>query len=108
MHSHLSLFQDKELELAKQCSQIFLNAYRTANLLNLRDALGIQNQWSRYQIQYIFDRNNVVSGLNSNVSSAAPLIQTLSNRNDTNFLYLTFEPDEDLIFITGEKITLTV
>ena len=66
LHSYFSLFQDKELELAKQCNQIFLNASRTANLLNFRDALGIQNQWSRYQIKYIFDRDNVFSGLNSN------------------------------------------
>ena len=67
LHSHISLFQDKELELAKQCSQIFLSASRTANLLNLRDALGIQNQWSRFQIKYILDRDNVSSGLNSNL-----------------------------------------
>ena len=85
LHSHISLFQDKELELAKQCSQIFLSPSRTANLLNLRDVLGIQNQWSRFQIKYILDRDNVSSGLNSNLSSAASLIQTLSNRNDTNF-----------------------
>ena len=59
-------------------------------------------------MKYILDRDNVSSGLNSNLSSAASLIQTLSNRNDTNFLYLTFEPSEGLMFMSGEKIVFTV
>ena len=44
LHSHISLFPEKEYELAMPCSQININSTCAANLLSLRDVLGLNNK----------------------------------------------------------------
>ena len=102
MHSHISLFPENELELVSQCSQININYSRTAALLNVRNILGIVNHWTRYQVRYLHDKNNEFSALNNESSSAEQLIEALSSREDCNFLYVTFNPNEGLMFLTGK------
>ena len=103
MHTHISLFPENELELVSQCSQININCTRTAALLNFRNSLGINNHWTRYQVRYLHDRNNEFSDLNTDSSSAEQLIDTLSSPDDCNFLYVTFSPNEGLMFLTGKE-----
>ena len=67
--------------------------------------LGIDNKWTRYQIRYLQDKNNVLSSLTTSSTSAEMLIEALSSRDESNYLYVTFEPTEGLTLMTG-KVSL--
>ena len=109
MYIHTFLYlSKKELKLISECSQIHINNTRTISLINIRNILGIQNQWTRYQIRYLSEINDMLSGLTSNSLSVELLIEALSGRDDTNYLYMTFEPSERLILMTGEKLMYLV
>ena len=102
IRTHISLFPEKDLKLITECSQTHINTTRIASLINIRNVLGINNRWTRYQIRYLGEKKNILSGLTSNGSSAELLIEALNDREDTNYLYMTFEPSEGLILMTGE------
>ena len=90
-----------------QCSETNINPTRAANLINVRDALGINDKWNRYQIRYLINKRNDIGKLSSNSFSAEQLINSLSLRDDTNYLYVTFEPDEGLVLIGGKNKLIT-
>ena len=48
----------------------------------------------------------MLSGLTSNSSSAELLIEALNGREDTNYLYMTFESSEGLILMTDKRLIL--
>ena len=102
LHSHISLFPESQQQLLNECSQIHINNTRIASLINLRNVLGIDNKWTRYQIRYLQDKNNVLSGLTPSSTSAEMLIEALSSRDESNYLYVTFEPTEGLTLMTGK------
>ena len=87
IHTNLSLLSKPELDLAKKCSQICLTSSITAELLNIRNYLGINNSWTRHQIYY---KTNKCTQLENDASSAENLIATFKNRTDTNYLYITY------------------
>ena len=91
------------MSLLNQCSQININYTRSASLINLRNVLGINNHWTRHQVRYLQNQNDCLSGLDENSSSAEKLINCLKKRNDTNYLYVTFEPSEGLTLMTGKN-----
>ena len=106
IYTHISLFPEKELQLISECRQIHINTTRTTSLIKLRNILGIHYRWTRCQIRYLAEKNNILSGLTSNSSSVELLIEALNGREDTNYLYMTFEPSEGLILMTGERLIL--
>ena len=77
IHTQISMMPPKEIELAKNCSQINMTNSSMASLVSIRDALGIGNTWNRFQIRY---QNKIFSDLNDlepDASSAEKLITTL-------------------------------
>ena len=106
LHTHISPFPESELRLLNECSQIHINNTNIDSLINLRNVLGIDNKCTRYQIHYLQDKNNVPSGLTFSPSSVEMLIKALSSRNDSNNLYVTFEPTEGLPLITGKVLLI--
>ena len=52
IHTNLNLLPKDEILLAKQCSQLNMTSSNMASLVNIRDVLGIENNWTRHQIYY--------------------------------------------------------
>ena len=106
IHTTLNLLPQDEITLAKQCSQLNMTTSNMSSLINIRDVLGVNNNWTRHQIYYQ-NRINELNKLNSTASrdakasSAEKLISMFKERSDTNFLYLTFEPTEGLMLMIG-------
>ena len=102
IHTQISMMPPKEIELAKNCSQINMTNSSMASLVSIRDALGIGNTWNRFQIRY---QNKIFSDLNDlepDASSAEKLIKTFQKRTDCNYLYVTYKPSEGLVMMTGK------
>ena len=89
----------EEIALAKNCAQIHMNCTMTSELLSVRNYLGLNNQWSRHQIYYMENR---MKTLTSNSSSAESLVNSIGDRTDVNYLYITFKPSEGLMILTGK------
>ena len=107
IHTNVHMLPKDEIELARQCSQLNMTNSNMASLINIRDVLNVNNNWTRHQIYYN-NRKDELNKLNSSVStyskasSAEKLISMFHERSDTNFLYLTFEPTEGLMLMTGK------
>ena len=107
IHTHISLLPKDEINLAKQCSQLNMSTSNSSTLINIKNVLGIDNNWTRQQIFYqnkLTDRLNKLNSTASSAekaSSAEQLISMFEERLDTNFLYLTYEPTEGLMLMTG-------
>ena len=107
IHTNISLLQKDEIILAKQCSQLNMPSSNMSTLINIKNVLGIHNNWTRQQIYYqnqLTDRLNKLNSTASSAekaSSAEQLISMFDERLDTNFLYLTYEPTEGLMLMTG-------
>ena len=101
IHTNLNLLPKDEILLAKQCSQLNMTSSNMASLVNIRDVLGIENNWTRHQIYYKNKLSQQVKQLNADASSAEKLIAAFEKRLDTNFLYMTFKPTEGLMLMTG-------
>ena len=102
IHTNIKLMPKNEIELAKQCSQLNLTNSTTASLVSIQNALGVGNTWTRHQIYYKSKIDNGMHNLTKHASSAEKLIQSFDNRNDVNYLYLTFKPSEGLMLMTGK------
>ena len=101
IHTNISLLPEKEIEIAKQCSQLNLTSTTMASLISIQNALGIDNTWNRHQIFYKSRQLKEVNAPTSNDTSASKLIALFENRKDTNYLYVTFKPEEGLMMMTG-------
>ena len=107
IHTSLNMLPPEEIEMAKEGSQLNMTDSNTASLINIRDVLGVNNNWTRHQIFYQ-NRKHELNTLNSTASeyakasSAEKLICMFQAREDTNFLYLTYEPSEGLMLMTGK------
>ena len=80
-----------------------MTASTMASLISIRNALGIENVWTRHQITY---KQKLMDGLNNCkplASSAEKLIEVFENREDVNYLYVTYKPSEGLILMTGKS-----
>ena len=100
----LIIFNDEtnEIELAKQSSQLSLSSSCIAALLNIRDSLGIQNTWTRHQLRYITQKGNALCTLTPNANTAEKLVSSFGDRDDVNYLYVTFKPCDGLLLLTGK------
>ena len=107
IHTHISLLPKDEITLAKHCSQLNMPSSNTSTLINIKNVLGINNNWTKQQIYYQNKLTDRLNKLNSSASSAEKassaeeLISMFDERLDTNFLYLTYEPTEGLMLMTG-------
>ena len=98
IHTGIALLSSSEIELSRNCSQLNISYSSTTELLNLRNFLGFDNKWKTSQVYY---KLNQCGKLNTNASSAQQLISTFDNRNDVNYLYVTYAASEGLILFTG-------
>ena len=100
--SGIDLLSKKELELAKQCSQVCFSASSTAALLNIRSKLGLKMIWSDEQIRYLNKKKKQDKWhLTEDATTAESLISSFSSRDDVNYLYVTYHPDEGMVMLTG-------
>ena len=109
IHTSLNMLPPDESTIAKQCSQLNMTYSNIGSLINIRDVLCVNNNWTRHQVFYK-TRKDELKNLNSTASkdakasSAEKLISMFEERRDTNFLYLTYEPSEGLMLMTGKCI----
>ena len=99
LRTSLKMLSAEELEIAKNCAQIQLAASTTAELLAMRNYLGVNNIWSRHQIYYM---ENKFKGLNQSALSAKALISSFQQMKDVNYLYVAYQPSEGLMLMTGK------
>ena len=94
----------KEKQLAAQCNQLSFTASASTALLNVRDDLGVGIKWIDSQIRYLTKKERQrVSDLSSKASSAERLVEVFDKRNDVNYLYVTYSPQEGLILSMNQK-----
>ena len=99
----LDLMTEEERELARQCAQICFPASSTSALLSIRNNLGVNLTWKEEQIRYLTKKDrDVLYNLREDASSAVNLINSFSTRDDVNYLYITFDPTEGMLLLTGE------
>ena len=99
----LDLMTEEERELARQCSQICFPASSTSALLSIRNNLGVNLTWKEEQIRYLTKKDrDVLYNLKEDASSAENLINSFSVREDVNYLYVTFDPTEGMVLLTGK------
>ena len=99
----LDLMTEEERELARQCSQICFPASSTSALLSIRNNLGVNLTWKEEQIRYLTKKDrDVLYNLKEDASSAENLINSFSAREDVNYLYVTFDPTEGMVLLTGK------
>ena len=109
IHTNVNLLPKVEITLAKQCSQLNMTSSNMAALVNIRNVLGVENNWTRHQLYYQNRLSEKLRTLNSNASSAEKassaenLIGMFEQRTDTNFMYLTFNPTEGLMLMKGKR-----
>ena len=108
IHTNINLLPKAEIALAKQCSQLNITCSNMASLVNIRNVLGVENHWTRHQLYYQNRLSQQLKQLNCNASSAEKLIDTFEKRTDTNFMYLTFQPTEGLMLMTGNHVMFHV
>ena len=108
IHTNINLLPKAEIALAKQCSQLNMTSSNMASLVNIRNVLGVENHWTRHQLYYQNRLSQQLKQLNCNASSAEKLIDTFEKRTDTNFMYLTFQPTEGLMLMTGNHVMFHV
>ena len=102
IHTNIQLLPPEELQLAKQCNQLHLSGSTMASLISIQNALGISNTWTRHQISY---KAKIIEGIvaeNDFNSSAKKLIHMFDSRNDVNYLYILFKPQEGLTLMTSK------
>ena len=109
IHTNISLLPKAEITMAKHCSQLNMTCSNMAALVNIRNVLGVENNWTRHQLYYQNRLSENLRSLNSNASnaekasSAEKLIRMFEERSDTNFMYLTYNPTEGLVLMKGKK-----
>ena len=52
IHTNINLLPKEEITLAKQCSQLNMTSSNMASLVNIRNVLGVENNWTRHQLYY--------------------------------------------------------
>ena len=100
IHTQISMMPSNEIELARQCNQLNLTNSALAELVSIRNALGIGNTWNRHQIHYLNKKSTKLEELEPDASSAEKLIATFDNRDDCSYLYVTYKPSEWLVIMT--------
>ena len=100
------MMPQKESELAKQYSQLNLTDTTVVSCVSIRGTIGTGNAWNRHKIH---SENKIISGiqdLESDTSSAEKRIATFNERTDCNYVYLTYEPLEGLVMMTGKTLNM--
>ena len=105
IHTGIGLLSKDEIALSKDCAQLNISVSATTELLNIRNFLGIDNKWKTSQVYY---KLNKCETLSNDASSAQRLISTFENRNDVNYLYITYEASEGLLLFTGERFIIII
>ena len=99
----ISMLSEEEQELMSQCNQVSIKSTKIAELTTQRNKHGTDTIWSRNQIYYVQNREDPLSLLNSNVSSASKVIEYCRSDSDINYLYMTFDSTNKLTLLTGKN-----
>ena len=97
------MLSEEEQELMSQCNQVSIQSTKIAELTTQRNKHGTDTIWSRNQIYYVQNREDPLSLLNSNVSSASKVIEYCRSDSDINYLYMTFDSTNKLTLLTGKN-----
>ena len=107
LNSAIDLLPKKEKELAKQCSQICLGASATTALINIRSKLGLKMTWTDEQIRHFTKKEQSDKlNLSEDAMTTENLITSFASRDDVNYLYVTYHPDQGMIMMTGTNFVV--
>ena len=81
----IDLLSKNEIYLAQTWSHLNISLSTTAELLNIRNYLGLENSWN---INQLFYKMNKQAMLNNDSSIAEKLISIFDNCNDCNYVYI--------------------
>ena len=94
---------EEQKQLARDCAQLNFTSSVTTALLNLRKGLGMP-EWKDSQIEnFLKVEKEEFSMLTPNSSSADKLIYSFKQRNNVNYLYVTYRPDEGMLMMTQKQ-----
>ena len=89
----ICLMSEEQKQLARDCAQLNFSPSITTALLNLRKGLGMP-EWKDSQIEnFLKVEKEEFNMLTPNSSSADKLIHSFKQRNDVNYLYVTYRPE---------------
>ena len=101
--AQICLMSEEQKQLARDCAQLNFSSSITTALLNLRKGLGMP-EWKDSQIEHFLKvEKEEFSMLTPNSSSADKLIYSFKQRNDVNYLYVTYHPDEGMLMMTQKQ-----
>ena len=100
----INLLSPEEKELAKNCAHLNFTASASTALLNIRDALGMGIEWNDRQVSYFNKKQEgAYKNLSSNASTAELLVESMKNRPEVSYLYVTFSPLDGLLLLTAKE-----
>lgn len=105
LHAEISPMLESQKQLARDCAQLSFNSSSTAALINIREGLGMEKiNWKDSQIDSIRKvEKQDLSELTAEASSADRLISTFEDRDDVNYLYVTYRKDEGMLMMTQKE-----
>ena len=78
--------------LAKQCRECGISSASISHLLNNRNESGYNIDWNPAQIFRLTQKEDYMKGLSPNATTAENLVKSFNQRDDVDFLYVTFHP----------------
>ena len=103
MNAPSKCMSENEQKLAKQCIECGITPTSIAHLLTCRNESGYYIDWNPGQIYRLQVKENILKGLSPNATSAENLVKSFDNRDDVDYLYVTFHPLDGLMFVKGKK-----
>ena len=97
---------DREEGLARQCIECGINAKSIAHLITRRNESAHNINWNPSQFYRIKQKQDVLAGLSPNATTAENLVVSFENRDDVDFLYVTFHPNDGLMVVKGDEPTV--
>ena len=104
MNAPSTCLSKKEVALAKQCRECGINSKSISHLLNKRNDSGYNIDWNPAQIYRIRQKEDFMKGLSQNATSAENLVTSFENRDDVDYLYVTYHPEDGMILIKGKDV----
>ena len=94
---------EKEEGLAQQCIECGINSKSIAHLLTKRNESSHNINWNPTQFTRMRQKRDVLHGLSADATTAENLVKSFENRDDVDFLYVTFHPNDGLMLVKGKE-----
>lgn len=100
----VQMMPETERALARQCAQLCFTSNSVSSLLAIRDELGANITWSASQLWYMTKKDREIAlNLSADANTAERLVETFSQRDDVNYLYVTFHPNDGMLLFTSTE-----